>query len=151
MKRKGLSIPLLLLLSHLCLLVAVLFLVTAGCRIYRQVTVQRAENESLRTTLSYLQNQIAANDTAGGVRIGKGPEGDLLALSEPGTGCEVYVYAWQGSLVEELALAGERPRPAMSEEIAAVESFAVTKSGQTLELEVNGKRAWMSLRCEGER
>lgn len=151
MKRKGLSIPLLLLLSHLCLLVAVLFLVTAGCRIYRQVTVQRAENESLRTTLSYLQNQIAANDTAGGVRIGKGPEGDLLALSEPETGCEVYVYAWQGSLVEELALAGERPRPALAEEIAPVESFAVTKSGQTLELEVNGKRAWMTLRCEGER
>lgn len=151
MKRKGLSLSLLLLLSHLCLLVTVLFLVTAGCRIYRHVTVQRAENESLRTTLSYLQNQIAANDTADGIRIGKGPEGDLLALSEPETGCEVYVYTWQGSLVEELALAGERPRPAMSEEIDAVESFAVTKSGQTLELEVNGKRAWMSLRCEGER
>lgn len=151
MNDRTVKTPLLLLLSHLCLLGAVLFLVTAGCRLYRQVTVQRAGNEALRTTLFYLQNQVAANDTAGGVRVDWGPEGDLLALADPETGSEVYVYTWQGALMEELVMAGDEPRPELAEPIAQVNRFSVRQEGQTLELTVDGKRAWMSLRCGEER
>ena len=150
MKKREVSLPLLMLFSYLCLVGAVLFLVTAGCRLYQGVTAQRSANEHLRTTLYYLQNQVAANDCAEGVQVRKGPEGDLLALAMPENGCEVYVYTWQGELVEELALTGADPRPGLAEAITPVSSFGLNLNGDTLELEVDGNRAWMSLRSEGE-
>lgn len=150
MREREVSLPLLMLFSYLCLVGAVLFLVTAGCRLYQGVTAQRSANEHLRTTLYYLQNQVAANDLSQGVQVRKGPEGDLLAMAMPENGCEVYVYTWQGQLVEELALIGTDPRPGLAEAITPVNSFDLDLSGDTLELQVDGIRAWMSLRSEGE-
>lgn len=150
MNRKDVNLPLLMLLSYVCLVGAVLFLVTAGCRLFQQATLQRSENEQLRTTLYYLQNQVAANDVARGVQVRQGPEGDLLALAVPESECEVYVYAWKGALVEELALPGEEPRPELAEAIGPVSSFSVALNDRLLEFQVDGHRAWMSLRCEGE-
>lgn len=150
MNRKEVSLPLLMLIAYVCLVGSVLFLVTAGSHLYQQVTLQRSDNEHLRTTLYYLQNQVAANDVAGGTSVRQGPEGDLLALSVPESGCEVYVYTWQGSLVEELAMEGAQPRPELAEVIAPVRSFSVTSADQRLEFQVDGHRAWMCLRSEGE-
>jgi hypothetical protein len=71
-------------------------------------------------------------------------------MAMPENGCEVYVYTWQGQLVEELALIGTDPRPGLAEAITPVSSFDLNLSGDTLELQVDGIRAWMSLRSEGE-
>ena len=76
--------------------------------------------------------------------------GRMCRLAMPENGCEVYVYTWQGELVEELALTGADPRPGLAEAITPVSSFGLNLNGDTLELEVDGNRAWMSLRSEGE-
>ena len=70
------------------------------------------------------------------MRVGTGPEGDLLALAEPldGTGYETLIYLYDGSLMEEYAPAASTPDPAAATAITRTDAFSVVLTGRVAEI-----------------
>ena len=149
-KFQELLTPLCQLVTYGLLIGAVLFLVYTGSRLYEKATLQKDQNEQLRSSVFYLQNQLAANDAVDSVLVEKGPEGDMLVLVLPEEDYRVYIYTYQGYLMEELGTESEGLRPDQGERISPVKTLAVEKkSAQRLLVQVDQLSAWINLRCEG--
>jgi flagellar biogenesis protein FliO len=149
-KNQDLLTPLCQLATYVFLIGAVLFLVYAGSHLFRNVTDQKNQNEHLRSTAFYLQNQLAANDSAGVVSVGEGPEGDdMLVIAIPEKPYYIYVYTYQGYLMEELGTAGG-VHPAQAEKITPVSSLEIEQqTDQRLQVKVDGLSVWLTLRSGG--
>lgn len=140
--------PICQLATYAFIIAAVLFLVYTGSQLFRNVTVQKEQNEHLRNTVSYLQNQFSAYDATGRFSVDKGPEktGDMLVFKLPEEDFRLYIYTYKGYLVEELGNAsGARPKRA--ERITPIKSFQVReRKGQRLLIDMDGVSAWITLR-----
>ena len=77
-------------------------LVLLGSSVYRQVVAASQENDRIRTTLSYIANQVRRADVEGSVQLGKihGQDALLLLRDLDGIECVTYLYYWDGSLRE---------------------------------------------------
>ena len=122
-KFQDLLTPLCQLLTYGFLIWAVLFLVYTGSHLYEKVTVQKDRNEQIRSSIFYLQNQLTSNDAEGDVQVEKGPEGDMLVLSLPEREYQLYIYTYQGYLMEELGARGKGAHPDKASQVSPVKSF----------------------------
>jgi len=88
-------------------------LVLMGSSVYRQVVSDAQENSQLRTTLSYIANQVRRSDINGNVEIGKfcGQDALLLWQNLEGIECVTYLYCWEGSLRELFVEKGNELEP----------------------------------------
>ena len=77
-------------------------LVLLGGSVYRRVVAHSQENDQMRTTLSYVANQVRRKDMAGNVQVGKfhGQDALLLTQNFEDIECVTYLYCWEGSLRE---------------------------------------------------
>ncbi|MCL1906031.1 MAG: DUF4860 domain-containing protein [Clostridiales bacterium] len=77
-------------------------LVLLGSSVYRRVVADSQGNDQMRTTLSYIANQVRRSDIDGNVHVGKfqGKDALLLMQSFDGIECVTYLYCWEGSLRE---------------------------------------------------
>ena len=132
---------------YVLLVGAVLFMVFNGSTLFQNVTTRVQANEHLRATTFYLQNQVAANDRRGAVSVAQGPEGKMLAMEQDGD-YVLYVYTWQGWLLEELGTK-EGPNPAKAQRIAPVSRFGLTQVQDMIRAEVDGVTVWLCPQCGG--
>lgn len=149
-KAQDLLTPLCQLATYVFLVASVLFLVFAGSHLFHNVTDQKNQNERLRSTAFYLQNQLAANDCAGAVSVEQGPGGDdMLVIGLPGKAYCIYIYTYEGFLMEELGTAGG-VHPARAEKIAPASTLEIEQqTDQRLQVKVDGLSVWLTLRSEG--
>lgn len=77
-------------------------LVILGGSVYSQTLAASSENDELRTTFSYIANQIRRADAGGAVEAGRLAEVPALLLNQDfeGIACVTYLYYWEGSLRE---------------------------------------------------
>ena len=81
--------PLSQLITYTLLVLSVLVLVYLDVRLFRGVTQEREQAEHLRSTITYVQNEVFLCEDKSAVRIGQGPEGDMLILPMQGGKYEI--------------------------------------------------------------
>ncbi len=134
---------------------ALLLLAFLGANLYASLTDGRAQDETRRATLAYIQSRVMAADAAQGVRVLDGPEGDALALAVDDSGYEVLIYCDAGRLWEQTSPAGSDFSTDAAQAIADCDSLALAwKTGATgapvLEITANGANALVALRSGEE-
>ncbi|MCL2826027.1 MAG: DUF4860 domain-containing protein [Eggerthellaceae bacterium] len=107
------------------IVVFLLLLLLTGMNVYGAINSQRDASDSTRLALSLITNNVRMNDTADAVRVGTGPEGPALVLVEYlDTGAyETRIYAYQGMIVQEYAMAGSAYTPDRADPIVASKTF----------------------------
>ena len=117
----------------LCGLFAVLAvgLALLSSGVYRTAAGASDENDTRRTALSYLINQVHRADRTGGVAVGTFGGGDALALTETveGTDYVTILYCLDGQLMELYAEAGSGLGPADGLAVLALEDLSVETDG----------------------
>ena len=108
-------------------------LVLLGSSVYRRVVADSQENDRLRTTLSYIANQVRRSDVEGNVQVGafNGQEALLLSRDLDGIECITYLYYWDGSLRELFVEKGNELAPEAGLPVMPLEniSFTLTANG----------------------
>lgn len=116
-------------------LMAVFFIVlmiglATGVTIYQKVARAQAQTNDLHMQSGLLVNTIHVNDSANAIALGVGPEGDALVLVErlkSGT-FETRIYRYQGSIVQEYAIAGRDYNPTNALKLIESDVFEFTYS-----------------------
>ncbi|MCL2120726.1 MAG: DUF4860 domain-containing protein [Clostridiales bacterium] len=77
-------------------------LVMLGGSLYRHIMLSSGVNDQIRTTFSYIANQVRRADANGGVEVGewKGQEALLLTQDFGGWAYVTYLYHYDGALRE---------------------------------------------------
>lgn len=102
----------------------------SGVLAFRSVAESQLRQREQRTSLSLIANSIHSSDEVNAVVSGTGPEGSSLVLvnnNESGT-YETRIYLYQGSIVEEYALAGSPYSPESASELVASNTFGFSYS-----------------------
>ena len=120
-------------------LLAVFFIVlmiglAAGVIMYKHVAETQANTNSARMQSGLLTSSVKANDAAGAIGAGSGPEGrSLVLMEELDSGIyELRIYKWQGNIVEEYSVAGSPYTPARAQALMKSEVFDFTLAGNLL-------------------
>lgn len=113
---------------------ALLMAIVAGTGIYRSLSQMQSSAGDARLGLNLVANSVRANDAAGSVAVGSGPEGRALVLVEnlDSGSYETRIYLYQGSIVEEYALASAAYTPAKATKIVDSSTFDFTYSSGIL-------------------
>lgn len=128
-----------------------LLLLLTGMSVYGHVNSQREASDNSRLGLSLIVNSVRMNDTADAVSEGTGPEGAALVLTEyleAGT-YETRIYAYQGMIVEEYALAEREYVPDRARAIVASEVFSFEYAGGLLTIHTDMGDACVMVRGQG--
>lgn len=106
----------------------------AGVSIYRSVAQVQASANDMRLESGLLANSVHVADAADAVEVGQGPEGPALVLVERlDTGSyETRIYQYQGSIVQEYALAGREYAPDRAQVLTRSAVFDFTYEGNLL-------------------
>ena len=109
-------------------------LVLLGSSVYRHVVADSQENDSIRTTLSYIANQVRRADREGGVQVGTfhGQDALLLLRDLEGIECVTYLYSWEGSLRELFVEKGFELEPEAGLPLMPLENIYFTQDGAGL-------------------
>lgn len=100
-------------------LMAVFFIVlmiglSSGVMMYQKVARAQAQTNDLHMQSGLLVNSIRVDDASNALELGQGPEGEALVMVEhldSGT-FETRIYRYQGSIVQEYAIAERDYNPA---------------------------------------
>ena len=134
--------PLSQLITYTLLVLSVLVLVYLGVRLFRGVTQEREQAEHLRSTITYVQNEVFLCEDKSAVRIGQGPEGDMLILPMQGGKYEIRIYLSEGYIREEITSVDAAANPDNAEKISKAESFQLDLSQRELLLiKIDGNEA----------
>ena len=103
-------------------------LVLLGSSVYRGVVATSQENDQMRTTLSYIANQVRRCDIDGNVQVGMFHDQDALLLLQDydGIECVTYLYCWEGSLRELFVEIGNDLDPEAGLPLIALENIYFT-------------------------
>ena len=103
-------------------------LVMLGSSVYRKVVACSQENDQIRTTLSYIANQVRRSDLDGSVRVGEfhGRDALLLLQDFDGIECITYLYCWEGSLRELFVERGNDLEPDAGSSLIPLENISFT-------------------------
>lgn len=74
-------------------------LVVFGAQCYRNTVAEQNENMHSRALLSYLSTTVKGYDSAASVRIQDSEYGQVLVISEAGSGYALRIYRYEGNLV----------------------------------------------------
>lgn len=127
-----------------------LLAIMAGTRGYQALHQAQATQEARDLSLGPIVSAVRANDASSAIGRGQGPEGESLVVTEAldsGT-YETRFYLYQGSLVEEYALAGSPYTPEKATALAATSSFSFDYQGGLLTVTTDGGTASVALRSE---
>lgn len=131
------------------LFVAVLLIaIMAGTGLYRALVDVRDQADTSRLATGLIANSVRASDATDAVGAGQGPEGRSLVLSERlenGT-FETRIYAYQGMIVEEYALADAEYTPDKATPIVASERFSFSYENGLLSVETDDGNVQIALR-----
>lgn len=111
---------------YLLFVLALLVALMVGALTYRAVLAQRASVDEGRTAVSLLSGYVRANDAAGAVGEGQGPEGPSLVLSESDQAdtYETRIYLYKGAIVQEYAIAGTPYAPEEATKVVDSSTFS---------------------------
>jgi hypothetical protein len=124
-----------------------------GINVYQSLNVQSVNESNARMGQAFLANTIHSNDLYDAVSAGVGPEGESLVLSETVDNSGTYetrIYKWQGSLMQEYALAGSEYAPEKAIQLFETETFSFVYSGGLLNIETDQGTLEVALRCAEE-
>lgn len=141
----GRLFPLLFLAVLFALLLAALVM---GVRAYRTVANTQNSLSELRGGSALIANTVRANDAAGSIAVGQGPEGRSLVVVqrlEVGT-YEIRTYLYQGNVVQEYALSGSQYTPQSATVIADSQTFGFTFSDDLLRITCDSGTSEVALR-----
>ena len=103
-------------------------LVILGAQSYRNTVSVQSGNMGSRALNSYIATSAKANDTAVGLNISEGPEGQTLVIADGDTGYALRIYKYKGSLVEDFAAIDSPLSPDSAMVIGQTEIFTVEAS-----------------------
>lgn len=129
-------------------ILALLIAITAGTGLYRALVDVREQADTSRLATGLIANSVRAADAVDAVGKGQGPEGASLVLTEhldSGT-FETRIYAYQGSIVEEYALADAAYTPDKASHIVDSERFSFNYRNGLLTVETDDGTVQVALR-----
>lgn len=146
-KRSGAGriFPLLFLAVLFLLLMAALAM---GVRAYRSTARAQSSLSTMRSGAELVANSVRANDATGSIAVGEGPEGRSLVVVEklPTGTYEIRTYLYQGSIMQEYAIAGSRYTPGSATRITDSETFDFSFSNGLLSISTDMSSCEVALR-----
>lgn len=138
------------------ILLAVFFVVmmgglAAGVAMYQAVANNQIDTNKARMQSGLLSSYVHANDTAGTLGSGNGPEGRSLVLSEEtddGSAYELRIYLYKGNVVQEYSLAGSAYTPERAQPLIASSTFAFELRGPLLIIQTDQGVTSVALRSD---
>ena len=108
------------------IVLSLLVVMAMGTGIYTALVDARSGAGSLRVETSLLSNNVRGADEIDAVGTGEGPEGPALVLTEhlASGDYEIRFYLYQGSIVEEYAVAGDVYSPGRGTQVAQSQAFS---------------------------
>lgn len=132
--------------------VALLLAFLAGTNVYRGLQDLSSRTDEARLSLSLVVNHVRANDSSQAVAEGVGPEGPSLVLVEHVEGSndvETRMYLYNGSIVEEYAIAGSAYTPERALSIVESSQFSFSYAQGLLTITTDSGTANVALRSAG--
>lgn len=129
-------------------IVSLLIAIMAGTGLYRALVDVRDQADTSRLATGLIANSVRAADSVDAIGAGKGPEGRSLVLTErldSGT-FETRIYAYQGSIVEEYALADAAYTPEKATPIVASQHFSFSYKKGLLTVDTDDGSVQVTLR-----
>lgn len=129
-------------------ILALLIAIMAGTGLYRALVEVRDQADTSRLATGLIANSVRAADSVDAVGRGQGPEGSSLVLTERlenGT-FETRIYAYQGAIVEEYALADAAYTPDKASHIVDSERFSFDYNSGLLTVETDDGMVEVALR-----
>lgn len=122
--------------------------ITLGINAYSDVATQQAAAEQQQLALGPIVSTIRANDADGAIARGEGPEGSSLVFIQTldSGSYETRIYLYQGSIVEEYALAGAAYTPEKATVLSSSKSFDFDYDDGLLTLSTDAGEAHVALR-----
>lgn len=113
---------------------ASLLLVLIGANVYRGVSARMDENDSIRTSLSYVANKVRTGDETGEIAVEDEGKIRSLVLSSryDGDVYKTYLYWYRGWLTESFLAADQPFVPGDGEKITRLAGFSVKQTGRLL-------------------
>ena len=129
-------------------------LVLFGALTYRHTVEARDVNYGTRDLCSYISASVMANDSEEGVRVEDSRYGQVLVLTQKGSGSvswAVRIYRYGGNLVEDFARSGSPLSPESAQPIGECSVFTVSeKKTGLLEITTDSGTVLVNARCGGE-
>lgn len=121
-------------------LLAVFFIIlmsglAVGVAMYQAVANNQLETNAARMQAGLLASNVHANDAAGALGTGNGPEGRALVLTERGSdggSYEMRMYLYEGNIVQEFSTAGSAYNPERAQPLLASTTFDFELHGDLL-------------------
>jgi len=129
------SSALMILLVVFVFMVCSLFLIMYGADVYRKITARSDADFTRRMCVSFITNKIRACEVRGGVEILPGGAG-LRLRSDPETPLYVYIYCFDGYIVEYITDLPEEFEPENGEAITPASSLSVREVPGGIEVTV---------------
>ena len=129
-------------------IITLLIAIMAGTGLYRTLVDVRDQADASRLATGLIANSVRAADAVDAVGSGQGPEGRSLVLTEnldSGT-FETRIYAYQGRIVEEYALADAAYTPEKATPIVESQSFAFSYENGLLTVDTDDGSVQVALR-----
>lgn len=129
-------------------ILALLIAIMVGTSLYRALVDVRDQADTSRLATGLIANSVRAADAVDAVGAGQGPEGSSLVLTERlenGT-FETRIYEYQGSIVEEYALADAAYTPDKASHIVDSEHFSFDYDHGLLTVETDNGTVQVALR-----
>ncbi len=138
-----------ILLFSVFIIVDLLALV-AGASSYGSLVEMQNKNDARITTLGPIISSVRANDGQKSVTTAKGPEGDALVLvsSDAEGTYETRIYLYEGSIVQEYALADSPYAPKKATVLASSSIFEFSYDNDILSVTTESGTAKIALRNE---
>lgn len=122
-------------LFSLFLILSVL-LVLFGANIYQKISAESSVNETMRTSISYIQEKVRQCDHEASVQVENHDGIDTLALhTSLGTDNYVtYIYYYDGSLKELFTKSSLDFNPSAGNSITDISAFSITKDSSLIHI-----------------
>lgn len=128
--------------------ILLLLTLVSGLRSYASEVASSDDSKATRLSVGFLANTVRSFDSSGFVCTGNGPEGEALVLVEhtPAGAFETRIYAYQGSLLQEYALAEAAYSPESATVLFPTDEFSFHVSDGLLTIQTEAGIANVALR-----
>lgn len=128
--------------------ILLLLTLVSGLRSYASEVASSNDSKATRLSVGFLANTVRSFDSAGFVCTGNGPEGEALVLAEhtPAGVFETRIYAYQGNLLQEYALAEAAYSPESATVLFPTDEFSFSVDGDLLTIQTQAGTANVALR-----
>lgn len=128
--------------------ILLLLTLVSGLRSYASEVTSSNDSKATRLSVGFLANTVRGFDSSGFVCTGNGPEGKALVLVEhtPAGVFETRIYAYQGNLLQEYALAEAAYSPESATVLFPTDEFSFDVSDGLLTIQTQAGTAKVALR-----